>query len=463
MTDLVPTGIHGYSKKILWWAIAGYLIRVMVAPFLVQVDFTTNSWASLILAQEHRFVVSNDPPLNQFFLAGWYTILKPLLPTAIYYEVGSQVAFSPPMISNMFRLSQPGVYSFLLLSKIPYILLDLGVGVILLWLLEERYAVRAFKLWMINPISIFITAIVGQYDVIPVFFFMLSLYFLKRGSPVKMAVSVGIAGAFKLFTFLLLPPLLYVSRAREQNSRRQLAQAAKIAVISTLPFAASFLAMYMIPVYYETLNFALVGKYGLSGFYGTTRYYNGSPQQPFMSGLFLFFLNFSVGLKTFQQFTDTIYVFPIIYVVFLLSVLAKKDWSFEESWKAILVFFLLFYAFDLFLVHWFLWGLPLLVLLVSTDWSEFKIPYIIFVPLIFIYSWYWDPAYTSWLIAPIIPGSLLWTGPVQMLSGLGLVWYDIVKLFRSFLSGTCIFIVVRILMKDRLKQEHTKTMGAKTT
>jgi hypothetical protein len=452
ITNLIP-------HNLLWWAVTGYLIRIMIAPFFVHVDFLTNSWIGLILAQNHQLVVSNDPPLNFFFLAGWFAILKPVLPTAIYYEVSSRIAFSPPIISNLFRVSQPDVYTFLLLAKMPYVIFDLAVGVILLHLLEGKQAALAFKLWMINPITIFVTAAVGQYDISAVFFFMLSLYFLKKGSTIKMATSLGIAGAFKLYAFLFLPALLYVSRARQQNSMKQLTQAIKMLIVSALPFIASLLVTYVIPIYYETLNFALLHQYNLSGFYGTTQYYNGSPQQPFLSGLFLFFLGFSARLNTLQQFTDTIYILPVLYGAFLLLVLTRKDWSFEKFWKAALAFFLLFYAFDLFLVNWFLWGLPLLVLLVSTNWSKYKVPYVTLVPLFFIYSWYWDPSYTSWMVAPMIPGSLLWTGPAQAMTGLGLVWYDVVNLFRSFLSGTCIFIVIMIVIKDFLSEGYAKTIG----
>jgi hypothetical protein len=77
-----------------------------------------------------------------------------------------------------------------------------------------------FFFWLLNPIAIFINFMEGQFDSIPVFFFLLSLYYgLKKDQPIAAALALGIGGAFKHYPFLLLLPFTLIL---QQGTKKRL-------------------------------------------------------------------------------------------------------------------------------------------------------------------------------------------------------------------------------------------------
>ncbi len=94
-------------------------------------------------------------------------------------------------------------YQFLL--KLPLILLHVATG----WLISKLFSDSkdkriALAIWFFNPISIYVVGIIGQFDIIPVFFSVLSLVlFPKR--PYLAAICLGLGGSLKTYPLLLLP------------------------------------------------------------------------------------------------------------------------------------------------------------------------------------------------------------------------------------------------------------------
>jgi len=394
-----------------------------MSPF-AGVDLVTNGWISFVLKEKHQLVLSNDPPLIYYLFSSWYTLLDPIFPKSVFSDVFQNMATTPVQLSQVFRITQPAIYIFSFVSMVPYLIFDLMLALLFLRLFEdENKSLYSFKLWMINPVILFISYIQGQYDIIAVFFFVLGLYYFKRQKTSYGMLSIGLSGAFKLFAFFFVPFLLYVYSKGDRPFLKRARRIIFMLILSVLPFTLSFLATYLIPSYYQSVNAAAPKDFAFNGYFGRTLYYRGEPKQPLFVRTVFFFIDSSASLRTLSGFIDVIYLTPLVYGLFLLWVFYQKEWSFDKMWKAMLVFLLLYYAIALFLWQWFLWAQPLLILLIAEDRKKFLKLYVLLIPLFFIYSGYWNPDF------------------VGGMNAIGLPSYQVINLFRSFLSAVCIFIV----------------------
>lgn len=66
------------------------------------------------------------------------------------------------------------------LFNMPYLVLDLLSGYLIVKLVDNHHKEFAFALWILNPVVIYISYIFGQIDIIPTFFVILALYYAKK-------------------------------------------------------------------------------------------------------------------------------------------------------------------------------------------------------------------------------------------------------------------------------------------
>jgi hypothetical protein len=341
-------------------------------------------------------------------------------------------------------MSQPGILSYIIVTKIPFLVFDFALALLLLRLIDDgKKATFAFKLWMMNPITLYISYAMVQYDIIPTFFFMLALYFFKKQKENWTAASLGLSSAFKIFGLMLVPPIILISMKNHKGWTKKMKHLFLTLGISLFPLVVVQIATSLIPVYYEPANMASL-KFDINGFFGTTYYSRGEPAPSIFNTLSFFITDYSVGLKTLANTPDVIYLFPLMYGLFLLAIAYWREWPFGRVSKAFLVFFLAYYASNLFLPQWFLWALPLLIILVAEDRNRFFRFYLLLISLFFFYNLYWDAMNTSQLLIPIVHQAYFWPGPI----GLG-VSYQAINIFRAIFSAVCIFMIVLILGVDR--------------
>jgi Gpi18-like mannosyltransferase len=332
----------------------------------------------------------------------------------------------------------------------PYLVFDIALSILFFYLInDEKKALLAFKLWIANPISIYICYVMGQFDIIPAFFLMLALYFFKKRRELSCIVSIGISAAFKLFGLLFLPPMAIIYSKEHAGLKSKAKHLSIMLIIGALPLVVSQIATLLTPTYYESANLAWPVVSEVNGFYGKTFYIMGQGGNVLNTSLF-YLLNYSTSLKTVSF--DTIYLVILIYGLFLLGVTYFANWSLGKVWKSFLVFLLAYYAFSLFHPQWFLLGLPLLILLVSEDRSRYFGIYVLLVSLFFVFLGYWNDFFTS-IFIPIIHQAYFWQGEIDTLNGLGLQGYQIISIFRSLLSAVCIVLIGFILKVDRLFQK----------
>lgn len=100
----------------------------------------------------------------------------------------------------------------LFLVKLPIILSDIGIGLLLYRLardldLDEKRSIIVVALWLFNPITYFISSFWGMFDSIATLFQMLAIYLILKKRYVLGGVMIGVGAAVKILPALLILPL----------------------------------------------------------------------------------------------------------------------------------------------------------------------------------------------------------------------------------------------------------------
>lgn len=210
-----------------WWfwaLLVGVAIRLVLMPITVHPDLWGHSFTAyffaykgelniydflLNLPKNHPLVVNygvNDifiyPPLAYFTLGFFRLLVRPF----------ADANFIPWLMVNLSHFySYPTLGLQLFLFKLPYLFIDIASAFLLAGLFDdEKKKKMAFALWMFNPVTIYATFMMGQLDILPVFFTILSCYLIKRDKIYWGLFSLGIGGAYKMYPLLLIPPAAFL-------------------------------------------------------------------------------------------------------------------------------------------------------------------------------------------------------------------------------------------------------------
>ncbi len=302
----------GYMLVIAW------VISIALSPFFRHpTDVPT--WKFL---GEITFNLRLNPlPYTSFYGSCWlFTILA---------------SFPPYLIVSLFKASD----LFLnLLLKLPMIIGDLIVGVLLFKLTKSKLITA---LWLFNPFVIFISAIQGQFDVLPTLFVLLSVYFLFEKKNLASAVSLAVGIGYKIFPVLLLP--FFIIFSLKSNGRK----ATMIYVIVLVAAVAVLFAPFFLPQ-----NFKYLFE-GVSGLSQRSMSYVGS------SVSYIEYLTLNLNLLSNYNF---LYVFvPLYLVLVFLSVKFVKDFN-TLNLSIIVVLLLLYVTYNTMHPQFLLWVIPFLLI-----------------------------------------------------------------------------------------------------
>jgi hypothetical protein len=416
------------------WLIIGVIIRISISPLFSHLDLITLDQSALNLATNHTLILSDSAAII-YLLAGWLGLLLPVLP---HYLVGL-IVNSQGTSESTFIQSQPGIQILLLTTRIPYIFFDILSGLVIQKMFKgSGFEKKAFIIWMLNPVTIFVSYFFGQYDIIPTFFLILAIYLFKKDSYALSSLSLGVVAALKSFGFLFIPLIpIIAGRNKPANTK------AKLWVVSTIlgliPILTSDLSVSLFKSAYVSANAANAGLF--NGYYGTQMYNQGSVVgNSFLSALVFFALDYSVHVSTLESFVDVLYLFPIIYGIFILYCNYIGNAGFDGMIDDMVILLSAYYALNLFLPQWFVWFQPLLLYKSLKSGELYKIVFFASIPIFFIYTWFWDPNLTTLLFLPLTPSAAFWQGPVAIMNDHGWPAIQLVQAARSFLSGLLLFV-----------------------
>jgi len=215
------------------------------------------------------------PPLNYFTLGTFMTILKPFYGD----EFANWIQGYGNDINRV--LTHPHVYKYLFLMKLPYLVFD----ILLLILLQKFFLTKkdqklALKYWWLNPIVIFLPYMWGQFDIIPTFFVLWGVYKIIKDKPIYGAFLLGLGASFKNYPLLFLPLVATVST-------KSIRQSFKIFITGLLPFIFTTLPYWGHEFFRDTVLFSWQSQKMLDFVWGI----GGSEGvYPFMIGYSLIFL-----------------------------------------------------------------------------------------------------------------------------------------------------------------------------
>ncbi|MCS7135629.1 MAG: hypothetical protein RMJ14_02605 [Nitrososphaerota archaeon] len=168
---------------------------------------------------------------------------------------------------------------FALFVKLPIIISDVIIGLIIyrfimLFRDDKRLAIKISALWLLNPLSIFISSVWGMFDSIAALFGFASVYHMLKGRYRISAFLLGIGASVKIFPgLLILPMLFYIKRTQDGNFKKRALEyilyAYIVPIVSSIPF------LYDPVSYFNKLffHFSNIGQFTywvvFSGFVGS--------------------------------------------------------------------------------------------------------------------------------------------------------------------------------------------------
>lgn len=307
------------------------------------------------------------------------------------------------LFSNIFGINQPTN----LLLKLPYLIFDLLIAFILMRLVDPKKALLVFLFWMFNPVNLYATYMMGQFDIIPTFFSLLSVYFINRNKLYWAALALGTGTAFKLYPIFLLIPLIVLGR--------NFLDKFKLIILAILPYLLS-IAPYITS----------------ASFRSTALFANQSSKSLYAA------IPVSGG--------ESILLFPLSLVFFYLVIWSKKVEKIY-FWRLYLIPLLLFFIFTHFHPQWLIWITPFLIVDLLSSGIKSLLP----VLLIFV-SWvgllfFFDTSLTVGIFAPLFP-TLSNTPSIWTLLNLSVDYNFSRSILQTVFAAASFYIIYRFYHRE---------------
>ncbi len=395
--------------------ILGIVLRLVLMPTTLHPDLLGHSFSAYFLAYEGKINLYDtlaglpaDHPLVKNFGVSDIFIYPPLT----YYTLGlfrvlvkpfTDPKLIPWLMENLSQIhAYPRLFEHLFFFKLPYLFFDVGMAFMLSGLFEEKKKkIWAFALWLFNPVTIYATFMIGQLDLLPTFFTVLSLYFFKKKKINFSLLSMGIAASFKMYPIFLLLPLAF-------SAREKLWERIKLIGLGLFPFVF-FIAPYLGSSAFRAMVF--------------------SPKSQKM-----LFMGWSLsGAEV---------VFPFVLflaLIYFFGFYAKRKLDLSIYFMAIL---LLIFSVTHFHPQWFLWVTPFLI----WEFIDNNFENIILVLTIFL-GWLaltllFEPSLSFGLFNPLWPSLEKAVGLSDILGKYTNI-YQFKSLIRSVFAAACAFLVMK--------------------
>lgn len=343
----------------------------------------------------------NYPPLPYFFLGSFSLVITWVIDPVVHENF---------ILDFESTLGNAQLNLLLLLLKLPYFIFDIAIAYLLMSLFKEKKEkLWIFALWIFNPVNLYATYMIGQFDIIPTFLTVLAIYLTTKTKYQNLLVSavlLGIGAGFKIFPLLLIVPLALVKQNFWERVRLIL-----VSGITYILFAYPFIWS--------------------EGFRMTAALANQTTKS--------FYANIPVSGG------ESIILFLAV-VIFMYFIFYFAKATLEDVWKNFFLMLLVFFVFTHFHPQWLLWMMPFymvdLVVSKFKHWPLFLVVMFSFVALVTFF----DPGLTVWLFAPINPGLYGNVGIWQQL-GLNVDINQARSVFHTIFVGTSLYYIYHYFPK----------------
>lgn len=411
-----------------WWKVLliGVLLRVFLMPVTFHPDLWGHSFVAYFFAYKgevniYDFLLKlpDDYPLVKNFGVGDIFIYPPLT----YFTLGffrilvkpfADPNFIPWLMENTSNvLNYRGLGLQIFLFKFPYLFIDITTAFLLSSLFDDfKKKKQAFILWMFNPLTLYATFMMGQLDILPVLFTVLTCYLIKNKKFVYALIALGIGGSYKMYPLLLIPPAAFLLGDTFKLKIKLLLAGFIPFILTIMPFlnSAGFRQMVLFGPKNQKMLFM---NWPLSG-------------------------------------AEKIYPFVLILVfIYLYSYYSKKRVAIEIYFLSIL---LLIFSVTHFHPQWFLWVTPFIIwTLVKNSFKGVEIAILMFLSW-FVITLFFEPSLSIGLFAPLWHNLANAKGLTEIFSKYTDV-FQFKSIVRSAFAGASIYYIINLLKGTENKNE----------
>lgn len=403
------------NKFILKWTLIGLTLRLILMPFTVHSDLAATDFGAYLISQKGKIidfydyktnsVVFNYPPLAYLLPGAFMWALSPL------YDFSSNLEFTSGS-ENAFRTS--AMYKNLFLLKFPYLIFDFLLAYFLFLLFKEN-GERVFRLWMINPFTLYATFAMGQLDVMPTLCVISAILLFREKRSILVPVLLGLGGAFKLFPLLFLPVFALLADKNFWKFARTLVIGGMTYLAAIGPYLLFSSGYRQVALLAQQSDKMLFAKIPVSG----------------AEYISVFFLGY--------------------FIILYIAVKAKQ--TVDNFWRFGLATMLLFFSVTHYHPQWLIWLSPFLIWDI-VFYKNRHIPYIaIIVTCHTVLTFFFEPSLHVGLFYPVWP-SLFKLGLLMNFFPADRVFL-LKSLLRTLLAATSIMLVLET-MKSK---DEAKTTG----
>ena len=404
-------------------ALVGIVIRVVLSIICAHPDIWALDFARYHLFREKIFnfwdYLANLPPDHQLVRSYGHSFFT--YPPLAYFTFGFfgwlVSPLAGPELTPWIMDHYPYVYELagigrkLFWLKAPYLLFDLGIAFCLRELVSSPKQRRLiWLLWWLNPLSLYAGYLVGQFELMPTFFMMLSLLLVAKKKPYLAAASLGVGGGYKMFPLFFLP-LLVVHQGGE--IKKQL----KLFAVGLIPFVLSILPFVRSAAFRSGVLFS-----------------NQSEK----------FLRMSLPVSN----AEGISVFIFLWGVILFYVWQHRN---RPLWWAYLAVMTVFFSVTHYHPQWMVWLSPLVFLAMAKEnWRRWYLP-VIMMASWFVVTLFFEPSLHYGAFLPLKPE----LKDAADLSVLMAPFYDPFQLktiVRSLFAAAGMFLLLGVAYKKDSKK-----------
>lgn len=242
-----------------------FLLTIIALSFIIR--------GFLILNGKHVADIWHIAQMGNALLAGQNPYL--VLDFNVYPPLSLAISALSSMLSNITNIP------FHMILKLWPNLADLGTAILIYKYLSKQKIKRLFVvfwtgLFVLNPISVIISAAHGQLDSISSFLVVLAIYYLTK-YPILSFLSLGLSIAVKPNPLVLVPLFLFVQTTSFKKQVQYLLILLAPVIISMLPF----LTNQPISIIKNLLGYSGVADFGYAAILrGIWFQYNANPHLP---------------------------------------------------------------------------------------------------------------------------------------------------------------------------------------
>lgn len=347
----------------------------------------------------------NYPPLHFYLDKLQFAIAKPLGGPGFVEWLNS------PQQGDLFQVN---IARFMMATKLPLIIFGLAVGY-LIYLLAKQFGMTEFRakvaaaIWFFNPITLYSIPMMGQNDVMAIFFFLIG-WLLLRKKPIIAAIVFGLAASVKTY------PLIWLAFLLPATANMTWKQKVRVFLLSVVVYGLT-----MVPFLHDPI-FRTVGM-------------NSEINNRFLIA--------QIGIG----FSQAIYIVPVLLAVAFFSPSVSPA-------LMVLAANLVLLGFSHFHPQWYTWTVPFFALWIVSQEKAKVILKWIFLSIVTFVSWLGVVALFAdkWLFAGVLGVANPALGNLPILRdfltnrGVDVVMLD--NLAHTALAAVAIVVLISLFTRD---------------